>query len=85
MMLGHKIFDPEVNRQVLVDRAFIVAGGEITKQAKNWLGGKLDAAKRSQVMFLGLEDIVDLFVTANPPLPKAAVPPSPNIEDEIPF
>ncbi len=37
MMLGHEIFDPETNRRVLVDHAFIVAGGKITKQAKNWL------------------------------------------------
>jgi hypothetical protein len=41
MMLGHEIFDPETNRRVLVDHAFIVAGGEITKAARNWLGGKL--------------------------------------------
>jgi hypothetical protein len=40
MMLGHEIFDPETSRKVLVDHAFIIAGGEITKQAKNWLGGK---------------------------------------------
>ena len=43
MMLGHEIFDPELNRRVLVDHAFIVAGGEITKQAKNWLGERLDS------------------------------------------
>jgi hypothetical protein len=30
------------------DHAFIVAGGEITKGARNWLGGKLDVTKRSQ-------------------------------------
>lgn len=53
MMLGHEIFDPETNRRVLVDHAFIVAGGEITKQAKNWLGEKLDATKRSQILFNG--------------------------------
>lgn len=47
MMLGHEIFDPELSRRVLVDHAFIVAGGEITKQARNWLGNKLDANKRS--------------------------------------
>jgi hypothetical protein len=52
MMLGHVIFDPETNRNVLVDHAFIVAGGVITKQARNWLGSKLDAAKRSQIMFI---------------------------------
>src|ERR1700674_2891884 len=45
MMLGHEIFDPETSRRVLVDHAFIIAGGEITKAAKNWLGGKLDQAK----------------------------------------
>jgi len=52
MMLGHEIFDPETSRKVLVDHAFIIAGGEITKQARNWLGGKLDASKRSQILFM---------------------------------
>jgi hypothetical protein len=28
MMLGHEIFDPETSKRVLVDHAFIVAGGE---------------------------------------------------------
>jgi hypothetical protein len=46
MMLGHVIFDPETSRNVLVDHAFIVAGGVITKQARNWLGSKLDATKQ---------------------------------------
>lgn len=47
MMLGHEIFDPEIGKKVLVDHAFIVAGSEITKAARNWLGSKLDATKRS--------------------------------------
>ena len=34
MMLGHEIFDPELNRRVLVDHAFIVAGGEINQTGK---------------------------------------------------
>jgi hypothetical protein len=37
-----------VSRRVLVDHAFIVASGEITKAARNWLGNKLDLAKRSK-------------------------------------
>ncbi len=41
MMLGHEIFDPETSKKVLVDHAFIVSGGEITKAARNWLGSKL--------------------------------------------
>lgn len=56
MMLGHEVFDPEIGKRVLVDHAFIVAGGEITKQARNWLGNKLDATKRSQVMFMDREE-----------------------------
>lgn len=88
MMLGHKIFDPELNRRVLVDHAFIVAGGEITKQARNWLGGKLDATKRSQIMFMDRDDILNLFVVQHLPLPKGALPTpkAPNsFDDEIPF
>jgi hypothetical protein len=36
MMLGYEIFDPEIGKKVLINHAFIVAGGEITKSAKNW-------------------------------------------------
>ena len=88
MMLGHEIFDPETNRRVLVDHAYIICGGEITKQAKNWLGERLDAAKRSQIMFMDREDILNLFTVANLPLPKNAIPSSPDVitfENEIPF
>jgi hypothetical protein len=88
MMLGHEIFDPETSRRVLVDHAFIVAGGEITKAARNWLGERLDSSKRSQVMFMDREDILNLFVVTNVPLPLAALPPKPKsslIDDDIPF
>lgn len=86
MMLGHEIFDPETSRRVLVDHAFIVAGGEITKQAKNWLGGRLDATKRSQVMFMDRDDILNLFTVNSVPLPRGALPPrSSLLDDDIPF
>lgn len=88
MMLGHEVFDPETNKRVLVDHAFIVAGGEITKAARNWLGNKLDATKRSQVMFMDRDDILNLFVVTNLPLPKGALP-QPDAatwpDDDIPF
>ena len=86
MMLGHEIFDPEIGKRVLVDHAFIVAGGEITKAARNWLGNKLDATKRSQILFMDRDDILNLFVVTNLPLPSAALPDT--IEDpadEFPF
>jgi len=86
MMLGREIFDPETSRKVLVDHAFIVAGGEITKQARNWLGGKLDATKRSQIMFMDRDDILNLFTVNNIPLPPGALPPENQpLSDDIPF
>lgn len=86
MMLGHEVFDPEIGKRVLVDHAFIVAGGEITKAARNWLGGQLNATKRSQVMFMDRDDILNLFIVNNVPLPAAALPAAPSLmDDEIPF
>jgi hypothetical protein len=85
MMLGHEIFDPELSRRVLVDHAFIVAGGEITKAARNWLGNKLDATKRSQVMFMDRNDILNLFVVTNLPLPSGAIPRGTPDDDDLPF
>lgn len=85
MMIGHEIFDPEVNRQVLIDHAFIVSGGEITKQARNWLGGKLDAVKRSQILFMDREDILNLYTVSNLPLPDGAASKTLNDIDDIPF
>jgi hypothetical protein len=89
MMLGHEIFDPETNKRHLVDHAFIVAGGEITKAAQQWLGGKLDASKRSQIMFMDREDILNLYVVTNLPLPAGAIPPvaftDKSEDDDLPF
>jgi len=86
MMLGYEIFDPEIGKRVLVDHAFIVAGGEITKPARNWLGNKLDATKRSQVMFMDRDDILNLFVVTNLPLPTGALAKAPPLkDDDMPF
>ena len=85
MMLGHVIFDPETNKNVLVDHAFIVAGGEITKAAQQWIAGHLDASKRSQIIFMHRDDILNLYVANNVPLPAGALPKRPDDDDEIPF
>lgn len=88
MMLGNEIFDPETSRKVLVDHAFIVAGGEITKQAKNWLGEKLDSTKRSQILFMDRDDILNLYTVSSLPLPSGTLllkDPSSVSNDEIPF
>ena len=86
MMLGHEIFDPETNRKVLVDHAFIIAGGEITKAAQQWLAAKLDASKRSQIIFMDREDILNLYVVRNVPLPAGALPKAlSKLDDNISF
>jgi hypothetical protein len=89
MMLGHEIFDPETSKKALVDHAFIIAGGEITKQAKNWLGEKLDASRRSQILFMDREDILNLYTVNNLPLPSGAIQKKENdfdfFDDDIPF
>lgn len=85
MMLGHEIFDPEIGKRVLVDHAFIVAGGEITKAARNWLGNKLDASRRNQIIFMDRDDILNLFVVTNVPLPKGALPTPEPVDDDPPF
>jgi hypothetical protein len=69
MMLGHEIFDPEIGKRVLVDHAFIVAGGTITKAARAWLGNKIDASQRRQIIFMDRDDILSLFVVTNLPVP----------------
>ena len=85
MMIGHEIFDHDIGKRVLVDHAYIVSGGEITKAAKNWLGNKLDASKRSQIMFMDRDDLLNLFIVTNLPLPTE--PPQATSEDDwaLPF
>lgn len=85
MMLGHAIFDPDINKRRLVDHAIIAAGGGITKQAKNWLGERLDASQRSQIVFMDRTDMVRLFVLHNIPLPAENAGASSDFEDDIPF
>lgn len=67
MMLAHEIFDPEHNKRVLVNHAFIVAGGDI-----------------SQIMLIDRDDIVNLYVVTNLPLPAAAKPTTPDPWTEDP-
>jgi hypothetical protein len=69
MMLGHEIFDPEIGKRVLVDHAYIIAGGQITKQARAWIGNKLDASQRRSIIFMDRDDILNLYTVTNLPVP----------------
>ena len=76
----------QITKKVLVDHAFIIAGGKITKQAKNWLGGKLDATKRSQILFLDREDILNLYIVSSLSIPNTEIALEASfLDDEIPF
>ncbi len=70
MMLDNEVWDTETNRKQLLDHVYIISGGEITKQARNWLGQKLDASKRRHIIFMDRPELLDLFVANRVPLPK---------------
>jgi hypothetical protein len=54
---------------MLVDHACIVAGGEITKAARAWIGNNLDASQRRSIIFMDRDDILNLYVVINLPVP----------------
>jgi len=62
MVLKYPVWDPETNKRVLIDHVFIISAGEITKQAKSWLGQHLDMESRRQVIFLDRDDLLNLAV-----------------------
>jgi hypothetical protein len=80
MAMSHPIWDPEVNKRVLIDHVYIVASGDITKQAKQFLGEALDIEGRRQIIFMDKQDVITLAVQTNMPLPSK-VPE----DDESPF
>ena len=85
MMLGHEVFDPDINKRTLVDHAIIAVGGEITKQARNWLGERLDHSRRSQILFMDRTDIVRLFIVHKISLPVDNTGAYSDLDEDIPF
>ena len=59
MAFTHPIFDPEANCKVLLDHLFIISAGEITKQAKEWLGQQLDDSQRRQIIFMDRDELLN--------------------------
>jgi len=81
MMLDHPVWDPESNRKQLLDHVYIISGGEITKQAKHWLGERLDASKRRHIIFMDRPELLDLAVANRIALPKSGT----LSQDDVPF
>ena len=59
MAFDYPIFDPEENRNLMLDHLFIISAGEITKAAKHWLAGQLDASQRRQIIFMDRDELLD--------------------------
>lgn len=59
MAIDHPIFDPEANRNVLLDHLFLISAGEITKAARSWLVGQLDAGQRRHIIFMDRDELLD--------------------------
>jgi len=60
MALDTQVWDPDINKKVLVDHVYIVASGEITKSARNLIGEKLDQESRRHIIFMDREDVLNL-------------------------
>ncbi len=81
MMLDKPVWDPETNRDHLLDHVYIISGGEITKQAKAWLAQHLDTSKRRHIIFMDRADLLDLAVHNQITLPKRTS----DLVEDVPF
>ena len=77
MALGHPLFDPEVNRKVLLDHVFIISAREITRAGKNWLVEQLDLSQRRTIIFMDRTEIVELVARQPEALFKLSSQPEP--------
>jgi hypothetical protein len=75
MAFGHEIFDPDLNRKVLLDHLFIISASTITRAAKLWLAAKLDQNQRRQVIFMDREELLShaAKIVADLPIPQRLV------------
>ncbi|HEY9755898.1 MAG TPA: hypothetical protein V6C97_12100 [Oculatellaceae cyanobacterium] len=59
MAMDNPIFDPDVNRKVLLDHMYIIAGGDITRPARQWLIEHLDNEQRRKIIFMDRTEFLD--------------------------
>jgi len=70
MAMGNPIFDPELNKTVLLDHMFIISAAEITRQAKSWLIEHLDKEQRRMIIFMDRSEFLDHVASILPLLPS---------------
>ncbi len=59
MAIDHPIFDPETNKNVLLDHLYLISAGEITRAARAWLVTRLNAGQRRHIIFMDREEFLD--------------------------
>jgi hypothetical protein len=59
MAIEHPIFDPDTGRNVLLDHMYIIASGDITRSAQNWLIGHLDSSQRRHIIFMDRNEFLN--------------------------
>ena len=52
MAMDNPIFDPDVNRKVLLDHMYIIACGDMTRPERQWLIEHLDNEQRRKIIFM---------------------------------
>jgi len=74
MAFDHDIFDPDLNKKVLLDHLFIISAATITRAAKTWLGDHLDKEQRRQIIFMDREEFLNhaARIVSELPLPPIA-------------
>lgn len=84
MAIDHPIFDPDANRKFLLDHMYVISAGEITRAARAWLVGHLDAGQRRHIIFMDRDEFLDhsarilLDLQLQEPVPI-------DLGDDIPF
>jgi hypothetical protein len=59
MGIDHPIFDPDMNKTVLLDHMFVIAAGDITRAARTWLVANLDASQRRHILFMDRAEFLE--------------------------
>ena len=82
MAMDHEIFDPDLNKNVLLDHLFIISAAEITRQARLWLAQHLDKEQRRHMIFMDREEFLNHAARIVSELP---LEPRGSMDDPMPF
>jgi len=89
MAMDNPIFDPEVNRNVLLDHMYIIASGDITRAARQWIISHLDKEQRRQIIFMDrtefLEQSARILKDLDLSTPEKVVAKKFEDDDKLPF